>query len=218
VLVASVAVGGGLTAAGIAAHRGASTPPRAPNPVTTKRLTVPVLSAVEPAPLAAEPSPPAPGVQPAGGGPSQQLAARSRPVTPVVSHQAAAPEPAPPAPAFAPAEEAPTPAIVAKPQPTAAPPVRAAEARVEDPCAAELATLQSAQQLLSSDPLRAVQQLDAFEAKCASGPLAQERLATRALALCQGGDRTAGRAAAESLAARYPSSPALARVSQACRE
>jgi hypothetical protein len=100
----------------------------------------------------------------------------------------------------------------------AAPPAPVEIARVEpqDPCDLELSTLQRAQQLLSTDPLRAVHELDAIEHTCPAGPLAQERLATRALALCQGGDRSGGRVAAETLAARYPSSPSRARVDQVC--
>lgn len=83
---------------------------------------------------------------------------------------------------------------------------------------AELGVVQRAQQALGAAPAQAVTALDAFADRCPSGVLVEERLATRALALCLAGRRADGRAAAQELAERFPASPSLPRVTQSCAE
>jgi hypothetical protein len=76
--------------------------------------------------------------------------------------------------------------------------------------------VQGAQKALEADPAAALAALDGFDQRCHEGTLVEERLATRALALCLGGQKDAGRAVAEQLAARFGASPSLPRVRQAC--
>ena len=59
-------------------------------------------------------------------------------------------------------------------------------------------------------------QLDAFEETCPEGTLTEERLATRSITLCGAGRADEGRAQLALLESHNASSPALARVRQAC--
>ncbi len=132
------------------------------------------------------------------------------------------PVPLPPPPTRPVAKPAPAPAVV----PEGTPDVAIAPAPVprpvvrDDTCElpAELGVVQRAQQALGASPAQAVTALDAFADRCPSGVLVEERLATRALGLCLAGRRADGRAAAQELAERFPASPSLPRVTQACAE
>jgi hypothetical protein len=175
---------------------------RAQKPPEPKRVAVAAKPAVV---VRAEPSP-EPEVGPAPAVEEPVVAAAAAPA-------AAAPRArrAPQAPAHtadvAPAPPPPMPRPAA--QPAAAPP---------SPCApeAELAVVQRAQQWLHSSPLEALRQLDGFDERCPDGTLVEERLATRAIALCLGERADEGRAALAKLESKNPSSPALMRVREAC--
>src|SRR5262249_6110149 len=120
------------------------------------------------------------------------------------------PEGQPPGPPPAPVAPAPPP--VPAPAPAAA--------AGSSPCApeAELAVVQRAQRWLGSSPDQALRQLDGFASQWPDGALMEERLATRAIALCVGDRAAEGRADLSKLVARNPSSPALVRVREACAE
>jgi hypothetical protein len=180
---------------------------RAQKPAAPKGVAV----APRPAPVArAEPPPapqPEPEPQPAAG----------------VEEQRAHPAPvaAAPAPRVQRAREAPVHVaepIAAPPPPMPRPAVQPAMAAVPSACApeAELAVVQRATQGLHSAPLEALRQLDAYDERCSDGALVEERLATRAIALCLGQRGDDGRAALAKLEAKNPSSPALPRVREAC--
>lgn len=111
-------------------------------------------------------------------------------------------------------------AVVVAPTPVETPEVVVDRpvARRDDTCelSAELTVIQQAQQALKTNPAQAIAGLDAFGARCPSGALLEERLATRALALCASGKKDDGRTAAQELGERFPASPSLDRVNQAC--
>ncbi len=88
---------------------------------------------------------------------------------------------------------------------------------LKDHLAAETAALRTAQQAMRSGrPAEALALLDQQDATYQAGSLSEERAAARVLALCELGSVTAGRAAAEAFARRWPRSPLLGRVRTAC--
>lgn len=186
--VLSVGAGGVLTTAATSAWRGAHHPPTAPV----------VLAALPPLPPPAE----LPAI----------LAAP-------VPEEAVEPAPAPPAAVPVRKPTPPAPIVERTPDVTRVPEAPAAPvARRDDACelAKELTVIQQAQQALKTEPARAIAALDAFAARCPAGVLLEERLATRALALCAGGQKAVGRVVAQDLGERFPASPSLERVTQAC--
>ncbi len=86
-----------------------------------------------------------------------------------------------------------------------------------DRLAAETAALRMAQQAMRSGrPAETLALLDQQDALYARGALAQERAAARVMALCQLGNVSAGRTAAQAFEQRWPRSPLLGRVRTAC--
>jgi hypothetical protein len=138
------------------------------------------------------------------------------------------PVPARPAPVIAPVI-APAPVVVA-PAPVAptqeaprpAPVVPAARERRTEPTevdtmAEELRLLRESRRALDQGDGRAALALVQTHARrFPRGQLAEEREATRVLALCASGDAVAARRAGESFASRYPQSPQLPRVRRSC--
>ncbi len=192
--VVSIGIGGGLTTAGVLAVRSSNARPQPQvRTVAPSRAAPPVQFA-----LPAEPEPVAPaGVTPAVA--PELPAARARPPTPPPQARLveAAPERTPEVPSQ-----------------------RPAQARADDPCelSVELGVIEKAQRALAADPSEALAALDGFDQRCPAGALAQERLATRALALCAAGRLDEGRVVARQLAERFPASPSLARVTQSCKQ
>ena len=117
-----------------------------------------------------------------------------------------------------------TPASVAAPASVvAAPPAPAPRSPAptrqgdDDRLAREARMLAAAQRhLREGAPEAALTQLRLHATRFADGALAEERDALLAAALCQGGDFAAGRAATQELAARAPTSAALATARVAC--
>jgi hypothetical protein len=104
---------------------------------------------------------------------------------------------------------------------------RTAEARAQKPPAAarqpsadldgELALLEGAQQALKQgDSARALAQLERHAAEHPAGVLATERIAIRAVALCESGKMTEGQREAKRFLERNPKSPLAVRVRAAC--
>jgi hypothetical protein len=146
-------------------------------------------------------------------------------VAPAEAQAAPAPVPAPaPAPKINKAKVSePAPAPVPMPMPVvpaSPPPVPAAVVAPLSPCTpdAELGVVQRAQRWLASSPAEALKQLDTFDNQCADGVLIEERLATRAIALCLADRYDDGHVQLRKLEARNKSSPALTRVREACSE
>jgi RNA polymerase sigma-70 factor (ECF subfamily) len=82
---------------------------------------------------------------------------------------------------------------------------------------AELALLRDARSALSAgDPRRALELTDAHARAFPHGVLAEERRATRIVALCSLGRVTEGRREAQAFVARAPDSPLVERVHTAC--
>ncbi len=132
----------------------------------------------------------------------------------VVIPPAPTPTPTPaPAPVGRPTPRKNKPVVVVAPAPAA--PV----APKVDLCAltVELRALKQAQQQLIRAPDKSLAGLEDFARGCSTGPLLEERQATRALALCGLGRKDEGHAELKSLEARFPQSPSVARVRQTCR-
>ncbi len=111
------------------------------------------------------------------------------------------------------------PVVADRSAPQRSPPVQGAAPRQtdDDRLAREARMLAAAQRhLRDGAPAAALAQLRVHASRFADGALAQERDALIAAALCQGGEVEAGRAAAQDLAARAPTSAALATARVAC--
>jgi hypothetical protein len=190
----SVAVGslGVLGGAGVVRTQHAPAP-AAPKVIAMAPMAMPVAAAPEPTVVEQAAAPTVLEAAPAVAAPAR-------------AHKAHAAAPAP--------VEAETPKVPA-PTPTPGP---AHAAIVPSPCApdAELAVVQRAQRWLAGSPGEALRQLDNFAGNCPDGVLVEERLATRAIALCLSERGDDGRAELAKLEARNPSSPALTRVREAC--
>lgn len=86
-----------------------------------------------------------------------------------------------------------------------------------DPLLLETRELREAQRALrGGDTTTALRLLDEQDARHGSGALAQERSAARVLALCESGRVERARQVARAFAERYPRSPLLGRVTNAC--
>lgn len=139
------------------------------------------------------------------------------------------PVPTSPAPVVAPAPVTPVPVMPAPVAPTAtqeaprpAPVVTAArDRRTEtsevDTMAEELRLLRESRRVLDQGDGRAALALVQTHARrFPRGQLAEEREATRVLALCASGDAVAASRAGQSFVSRYPQSPQLPRVRRSC--
>ena len=92
------------------------------------------------------------------------------------------------------------------------------EART-DPLAEEMALLKQAKLALSrGEPKRALTLLDEHADRFPRGVLLQERQALRVVALCDAGDRTRGREAADRFSREHPKAALAERVRAACRD
>jgi hypothetical protein len=102
----------------------------------------------------------------------------------------------------------------ATPEQTPSPPARTSS---EDTLGLEVASLRSARaRLQAGDPSHALRELDAYLARFPHGTLQREQLGLRALALCELGQREAGRALVERIRRDTPGSAQLGRLSLAC--
>ena len=102
--------------------------------------------------------------------------------------------------------------------PAAFPPAEAKEDRVED-LRVEVDLLRQAKEATShGDPSRALALLDDHASRFPKSALAQERRATRVLALCAAGRAQEARREAASFLADHPQSPLAPRVRDACAD
>jgi uncharacterized protein HemY len=106
---------------------------------------------------------------------------------------------------------------VPEPAPTAPPEPDPARVVTRDSLDGEVRLLRAARAALDSGaPERALSILAQHEERHPRGTLVQERLATRALALCALGRVTAARAAVRTLMRAAPGSPHLSRLQASC--
>lgn len=136
------------------------------------------------------------------------------------------PRVAPAAPAAPTAEAAPE-ASTGEPPAAAAPPLpprkaRAGAGRTSDPPASDLAEetrllARARARLRAGSPKDALAALSEHASRFPEGQLTEDRMVLRAQALCESGEKAAGRTAAASLRKAFPGSSHLPRVDRACR-